>query len=207
MYLNIVPQLHVNNLNSGAELVAISIPELNRIIDSSTISTKSPFPNKGYSVGCNKGRKAMIGFLFHTHENLDHFTTIFTWKLKNIGEITHFIKNIVLDHDHELISQSIMLNIGFSNFKSRISKEYENIAPVNISASLDPYKFDNIPNANKDKVVRFSDSVIINKNDPSFSFISERRDTLKLHSIEIERLEKDIFFPGRYPTLSNVIKI
>lgn len=208
MYIHLVPQL-VDHIGIQPELSKIIIPELSLELDNSFFKTGSPYPNKVYSVGSIKKRKDHIGIIIKTKSPIEFFTTIYEWKspiAKNI--IKHVVKNIIVptDENLDLISQDIMLNIGMGDMKSRKHEDYKNMSPLNTQPTM-YLKAESLSEKEKTQEKRLSDEIIISKLDTFNFYVSERFDTIKLHTIESERLRQSYIYPGdRYPKLEEAIE-
>lgn len=200
MYIHLLPEA-LDKIGLNPVLKKITIPELSLELDRTNFNTKSPYPHKGYKVGAIPGRKAMVGLIIKTKKTLDLFTTIYEWESNHTIPIIHTIKNIVEPNEEvfDFVSQDILLNIGMDNLKSRVHKDYEGMSPLNTK----PIMYLNLEEDRANK--RKSDSITINKLDMMRHYISERKDTIKLHTIESERLEKSYIYPGRYPKLETAI--
>ena len=209
MYNHLLPQV-ADRVGMHPVLKKISIPELSITLDQSHFKTGTPYPNKNYFVGSAKQRKDGIGILIKTKENLDFFTTIYEWESPLTKRpIIHTVKNIIepSDEDFDFVSQDIMLSIGVGDYKPRTHKDYKNMAPVNTQTTMyllpDLRSEDEQENNEK----RHSNEITINKINPFTMFVSDRIDTIKLHSIEPERLRASFFYSGdRYPHLEKALE-
>ncbi|EOW0183137.1 DUF6012 family protein [Klebsiella aerogenes] len=88
MYIHIVPKLY-HLMANKCSLKSISIPELDFIIDSESLSVGRPWPNKCLWVGMRKGRKSVNGLVLQTDKKLRWFTTIYTWDIEDMGNRVH----------------------------------------------------------------------------------------------------------------------
>ncbi|HDP9032630.1 TPA: hypothetical protein P7N95_003800, partial [Escherichia coli] len=98
MYLHLVPKLF-HRMANKCSLKSISIPELDFIIDSDSLSVGRPWPNKCVWVGMRKGRKAVNGLILQTNKKLRWFTTIYTWDIENMGLIHHQVNTYIEDDE------------------------------------------------------------------------------------------------------------
>jgi hypothetical protein len=211
MYIHLLPQIS-DKLGFEAELSKIIIPELSVELDNSFFKTGTPYPNKSYSVGSIKKKKDHIGLLIKTKSHIDFFTTIYEFNSKLVkNTIRHVVKNVIVPTDEmfDLVSQDIILNIGMADLPSRVYEDYKNMSPLNIQPTM--YLQVDIPSNKENETLkpkRKSDEMTIDKLNNLHCYVYHRTDTIKLHTIESERLRKSYIFPGdRYPHLEDAIEV
>lgn len=124
MYIHIVPKLY-HLMANKCSLKSISIPELDFIIDSESLSVGRPWPNKCLWVGMRKGRKSVNGLVLQTDKKLRWFTTIYTWDIEDMGLIYHQVNTYIEDDNFDMVSQEILLNGSFDKW-SNLNKPGEN---------------------------------------------------------------------------------
>ena len=202
MYINIVPTIVPNDMNNGEKptLKSVSIPELNWTFDQ--FQTRTPLPNKNFFVGSLKSKKSQIGFLVKTDLQIDKFTTIFEWDIGNGSYAIHKTTNIVEREGEaqDLLTQSVMLNVGMVGYTAKIYSEYQEMAPVRYNLVMGLKTLDD------GRPARFADRFEKTTNENGQAvFIQE--DTFHLQAIEHERLERTVIFSGRYPKITDAIEI
>ena len=136
MYLHLVPKLF-HRMANKCSLKSISIPELDFIIDSDSLSVGRPWPNKCVWVGMRKGRKAVNGLILQTNKKLRRFTTIYTWDIENIGLIHHQVNAYIEDDEFDMVSQEFLLNGAFDKWSDRVHTAYENKPPARIQPKME----------------------------------------------------------------------
>ncbi|MWN88374.1 DUF6012 family protein, partial [Escherichia coli] len=136
MYLHLVPKLF-HRMANKCSLKSISIPELDFIIDSDSLSVGRPWPNKCVWVGMRKGRKAVNGLILQTNKKLRWFTTIYTWDIENMGLIHHQVNTYIEDNEFDMVSQEISLNCAFDKWSNRVHSAYENKPPAKIQPKME----------------------------------------------------------------------
>lgn len=208
MYIHLVPQ-YFHQYAEEIKLLSISIPELNFSLSGNELATKKPFTNKCYHVGTTKGRKALIGILLKTDKKLDTFTSVYEWSVEGFGVVKHTIVNHIQDQTDDLISQDVMLALGFGgtekDFAPRKSADYDNIAPIYVAPvlRLDPEFYEN-DGSGIEK--RWPAEVEISQNLIDH-YVSHLHDHIKLHSMESERLANALIHAGRYPEIESAIVV
>lgn len=217
MYIHLMPVFMDDLFLGEPKLISVEIPELNFCLKNDELTQSKPYNNKKYIVGSNKKAKK-IGILIKTNQNIDKFTSIYTWVISGIT-FKHTIHNIIEDHEQELFSQYFTLNLAHQtehdNFSNRLYKDYANIKPVYLDAVFrnDIQKFLSIDDirAPLDHVI---DICVLQEEDEelgifedSFTYVSEIFDELHLHSLENERLSKLNYFKKHNPDLSDAIII
>lgn len=208
MYIHLVPQ-YFHQYAEEIKLLSISVPELGFSLSGNDLTTKKPFTNKCYHVGTTKGRKALIGVLLKTDKRLDTFTSVYEWDVEGFGVVKHTIVNHIQDKTDDLISQDVMLALGFGgtdkNFAPRKSADYDNIAPIYIAPvlRLAPEFYEN-DGSGVEK--RWPAEVEISHN-PIGHYVSHLHDHIKLHSMESERLANALIHAGRYPEIESAIVV
>lgn len=208
MYIHLVPQ-YFHQYAEEVKLLSVSVPELGFSLSGDELTTKKPFTNKCYHVGTTKGRKALIGVLLKTDKQFDTFTSIYEWNVEGFGIVRHTIINHIQDQSHDLISQDLMLALGFGgtekNFSRRVSSDYENIAPIHIAPvlRLTPEYYENDGSGSQK---RWPNEVEISQNHIDH-YVSHLHDHIKIHSMESERLALALIHAGRYPEVENAIVV
>lgn len=195
MYLHIVPTLF-HLMANKCHLESIFIPELDFKIEGDALSTGRPHPNKNIWVGMKKGRKAINGLLLKTNKHLKSFTADYQWDIENLGMIKHRVTTYIEDDEFDMVSQDIMLNGGFDEWKSRVHSAYENLAPVRIQPKME--SFLNKPGKEKHDVW---------KKYSWGDFLLSREESLLLYTIQSERLNTDCSMFRRLPSLDQAIII
>ncbi|HGV9289460.1 TPA: DUF6012 family protein [Enterobacter hormaechei] len=195
MYIHIVPTLFHLMLNK-CHLESITIPELDFKLEGDALSTGRPHPNKNIWVGMIKGRKAINGLLLNTDKHLKSFTADYLWDIENLGMIKHRVTTYVEDDEFDMVSQDIMLNGGFDEWKSRVHSAYENLAPVRIQPKME--SFLNKPGKETHDVW---------KEYSWGDFLLSREESLLLHTIQSERLNSDCSMFRRLPSSDQAIII
>lgn len=208
MHIHLVPQ-YFHQYAEQVKLLSVSIPELDFSLSGEELATKKPFTNKCYNVGSTKGRKALIGILLKTDKQLETFTSVYEWSVEGFGVVKHTIVNHIQDQNDDLISQDVLLALGFGgtekNFARRVSPDYDNIAPVHIAPvlRLAPECYEN---NGSDSQKRWPAEVEISQNDMDH-YVSHLHDHIKLHSMESERLANALINAGRYPEIEKAIVV
>ncbi|PSF22282.1 hypothetical protein C6985_12320 [Escherichia coli] len=195
MYIHIVPTLFHLMLNK-CHLESITIPELDFKLEGDALSTGRPHPNKNIWVGMIKGRKAINGLLLNTDKHLKSFTADYLWDIENLGMIKHRVTTYIEDDEFDMVSQDIMLNGGFDEWKSRVHSAYENLAPVRIQPKME--SFLNKPGKETHDVW---------KEYSWGDFLLSREESLLLHTIQSERLNSDCSMFRRLPSSDQAIII
>ncbi|CNO32216.1 hypothetical protein H2P23_004913 [Escherichia coli] len=195
MYLHIVPKLF-HRMANKCTLKSISIPELDFIIDSESLSVGRPWPNKCLWVGMRKGRKSVNGLVLQTDKKLRWFTTIYTWDIEDMGLIYHQVNTYIEDDDFDMVSQEILLNGSFDKWSYRVHSAYENKPPARIQPKMESLL--NKPGENSHDVweeFEWGD------------FLLSREESLLLHTIQSERLSTDCSLFKRQPSIESALVI
>lgn len=195
MYIHIVPSLF-HLMANKCHLASIIIPELDFKLEGDALSTGRPHPNKNIWVGMIKGKKAINGLLLKTDKHLKSFTADYLWDIENMGMIKHRVTTYIEDDEYDLVSQDIMLNGGFDEWKSRVHSAYENLAPVRIQPKME--SFLNKPGKETHDVW---------KEYSWGDFLLSREESLLLHTIQSERLNTDCSMFRRLPSSDQAIII
>lgn len=193
MYLHIVPALF-NRMANACFLKSITIPELDFHLTAESLATKRPYPNKTIWVGMLKGRKALEGLLLKTDKELDWFTAEYQWEIDGLGTIQHAVTTYIEDHDYDLVSHNILLGDGYKNWEARRHEAYKGIAPVHIQPRMESFYTPNGKRESEDEWISYEWG----------DFLSMRKESLLLHSIESERLNSH--YLDRLPSLESAIK-
>ncbi|QTP13399.1 DUF6012 family protein [Serratia symbiotica] len=201
-YYHLVPRF-TNNTKAKCKLMSLAVPEFGLKLDSGSLSTVRPFPNKSNYVGMPKGKKATVGLLVQTQEKHKSFTMISKWQVEGFKESTHILHTYVDDELHDLVSHSTLLCVGYGKANEqvwgyRVHPSYENQSP----AVIDP-RMENVLTVERD----LAHDVYINY--PWGDFILEREESYLAVTIPSERLnnEHGISFFDKYPPLNSAIKL
>lgn len=101
-------------------LETLTIPELGiTLTDGKELTTRRPYPNKLYYVGCRRvGQKAQNGILIETERQIRTFTARMTWNCMDDdhdhGDTEHVIHYRILDDDYDTVSDDSLLWYGRS---------------------------------------------------------------------------------------------
>lgn len=194
MYIHIVPKLY-HLMANKCSLKSISIPELDFIIDSESLSVGRPWPNKCLWVGMRKeGSQLMASFCKQI--KLRWFTTIYTWDIEDMGLIYHQVNTYIEDDDFDMVSQEILLNGSFDKWSNRVHSAYENKPPARIQPKMESLL--NKPGENSHDVW---------KEFEWGDFLLSREESLLLHTIQSERLNTDCSLFKRQPSIESVLVI
>lgn len=127
MLIHLIPRIYGfpyhGKFGPKCTLTNFESPELGLLLDNTQLDTRHPYPNKLYSVACRKGGgyKALIGFLVDVDDDLvgNEFTTIARWS--GGGRVlTHTVRTVILDHDHDAITWDMILWLGHHKFQNRV---------------------------------------------------------------------------------------
>lgn len=117
MIIHLVPSLYAGPYTASCSLVDISIPVLGlHLRAGEDIVARRPFPNKNILVACRKdGTRATVGFLVEARPGIKGFTAITRWAIAAEYIATHQVKYSVVDHEHPLVSEYMVLWSHFSS--------------------------------------------------------------------------------------------
>lgn len=177
-------------------LKTISIPELDFIIDSESLSVGRPWPNKCLWVGMLKGRKSVNGLVLQTDKKLRWFTTIYTWDIEDMGVIYHQVNTYIEDNQFDMVSQEILLNGAFDKWDNRVHSAYEDNPPARIQPKMESLL--NKPGESSHDVweeFEWGD------------FLLSREESLLLHTIQSERLKTDFSLFKKQPSIESALVI
>ncbi|EBV0534673.1 DUF6012 family protein [Escherichia coli] len=195
MYLHLVPKLF-HRMANKCSLKSISIPELDFIIDSDSLSVGRPWPNKCVWVGMRKGRKAVNGLILQTNKKLRRFTTIYTWDIENMGLIHHQVNAYIEDDEFDMVSQEFLLNGAFDKWSDRVHTAYENKPPAKIQPKMESLL--NNPG---------EDSHDVWEEFEWGNFLISREESILLHTIQPERLNTDFSLFRRQPPVNQPLLV
>ena len=142
MLIHISPRV----FSSYAECILndLTIKELNlTLIGGKDIIARKPYPNKNYAVGCRKiGKKAVIGILVDTKEELASFTVNTHWAV-NGKVITHQTNYKLTDNDYDTVSDDMILwyatGNSLGNWPSRWPASQSHKIPAKAQPRMDIY--------------------------------------------------------------------
>lgn len=112
MLIHVVPRiLLARNPGAHCSLIDFSCPELALVLrEGEDLTVGRPYPNKTYLVGRRRvGRRAVDGILIETPNFVPEFTTITRWAVDGDRILTHEVKHIMLDEDHDAATESMVL--------------------------------------------------------------------------------------------------
>ncbi|EGM9638937.1 hypothetical protein KED40_004657 [Escherichia coli] len=195
MYLHIVPKLF-HRMSNKCSLKSISIPEIDFLVNSDSLSVGRPWPNKCVWVGMQKGRRAVNGLILHTDKKPRYFTTRYTWDIEDMGVIHHQINTHIEDDEFDMVSQEILLNGAFDKWSDRVHSAYENKPPAIIQPKMESLL---------NKPGEYSHDIW--KEFGWGDFLVSREENLLLHTIQPERLNTDISLFRRQPSINGALLI
>ncbi|HAV9700398.1 TPA: hypothetical protein JLG89_004293 [Escherichia coli] len=195
MYIHIVPKLY-HLMANKCSLKSISIPELDFIIDSESLSVGRPWPNKYVWVGMRKGRKAINGLLLKTDTPLKWFTAEYQWCIENMGVITHRVTTYIEDDEFDMVSQDILLNGAFDKWSDRVHSAYEDRPPARVQPKMESLLNKSGENSH-DVWEEFEWG----------DFLLSREESLLLHTIQSERLKTDFSLFKKQPSIESALVI
>ncbi|ECY3360164.1 DUF6012 family protein [Escherichia coli] len=195
MYLHLVPKLF-HRMANKCSLKSISIPELDFIIDSDSLSVGRPWPNKCVWVGMRKGRKAVNGLILQTNKKLRWFTTIYTWDIENMGLIHHQVNTYIEDDEFDMVSQEISLNCAFDKWSNRVHSAYGNKPPARIQPKMESL----LTRPGEETHDVWEEFVWGN-------FLISREESILLHTIQSERLNTDFSLFRRQPPVNQPLLV
>ncbi|HAW8336624.1 TPA: hypothetical protein JLT81_004340 [Escherichia coli] len=195
MYLHIVPKLF-HRMANKCSLKTISIPELDFIIDSESLSVGRPWPNKCLWVGMRKGRKSVNGLILQTDKKLRWFTTRYTWDVEDMGLIHHQVNTYIEDDEFDMVSQEISLNCAFDKWSNRVHSAYEGKPPAIIQPKMESF----LKRPGEDSCDMWEEFEWGN-------FLISREESILLHTIQSERLNTDFSLFKRQPSIESALVI
>ena len=200
MLLHLIPKIFNKYADVAVSLVDITIPELNLTLCGGTdVTTRKPYPNKGYHVACRKaGRKAINGIFVETGKYLSNFSVETRWSLDTVQVITHRVNYTLLDCDYNCISDDPLnwTKTREGNFECRIPERLFSYSPLESSVAMEVLFEGN----NSHKKCFFTDTF---KN----GVLIKRVEESHIHTIEYERLLHWQEMSGRIPALDDAFKV
>lgn len=146
MLIHIIPQIYIPG-PIPVRVVRVDIPELGWSWEAPSLQCGRPYPNKGYWVGYHNSKaRATIGLLLETPGPLARYTVETEWEL-TLGTswiATHRVEHVVLDQEHEAVSDRTLLWYGQTGpqgqtWKPRWPSVYHDYAPVMIEPRMDVF--------------------------------------------------------------------
>lgn len=112
MLIHIIPRILLARYHRvDCSLIDFSCAELNLVLrEGADLTVGRPYPNKTYLVARRSiGRRAVDGILIETPSFVPEFTTITRWAVNGDRVLTHEVRHIMLDEDHDAATESMSL--------------------------------------------------------------------------------------------------
>lgn len=78
------------------------------LIGGGDLTTRRPYPNKHYRVGCRKiGQKAVSGLLIKAEGHVPHYTVTTRWAVGAERIVSHVVRYRVLDDDFDCVTDEM----------------------------------------------------------------------------------------------------
>ena len=112
MLIHITPRLlKPSSVGLTCGLIDVEVPELGLMLkEGRELVARTPYPNKRYLVASRKqGLKAIVGLFIDATSHIEAFTVITRWSVEGETLLTHRVHYVVLDHDHDAVTDSMVL--------------------------------------------------------------------------------------------------
>jgi hypothetical protein len=192
MLIHLIPHVIVSPAEGPVELVDVSCLELGLFLKGGKdLKALRPYPNKHFHVACRSaGIKAMNGILLETQQMIRDFTVTTRWAIA--GRVaTHRVRYLVLDEDHDALTEHMLLWGDDGRGNSRWPENCGYGSPVASQPKMNVR-----PDLERVGDVRD----ILNEN----GLITERYEVFKLHTMPRARvLDSKGILNGRIPSIDS----
>lgn len=205
MLIHITPRLYrPTTVGLSCALVDVALPELGLVLrDGHELATRTPYDNKRYLVACRrKGQKAIVGLFIETTRPLDAFTVVTRWAVEGEALLTHRVRHVVVDHDHDAVTDNMALwrarSPALGGFPSRWPRSVPATwTPAEAQPRMDVLRIDAAPRG-----VEVHDVV------SAAGLIRERSEVFRMPTVERARLLHPRAIHGeRMPTIDAAFQV
>lgn len=200
MLIHLTPQVYAHHATEPCSLIDLSCSELGLFLKGGKeLTARRPYPNKDYLVACRKvGQKAMNGILIETESPIREFTVVTRWAVAASHIATHRVRYIVLDEEHDAVSESMLLWYGTSECAGGFESRWPGITDHGTPARTQP-RMEVFPRL--DRCGEFSD--LANEQ----GALIERSEVFRLPTIERERIMNPQFsLDKRLPSIESAFR-
>ncbi|MGS0621235.1 DUF6012 family protein [Xanthomonas oryzae] len=110
MLIHLTPKFYQpHRQDLTVDLVDLTVAELAlNLIGGGDLTTRRPYPNKHYLVGCRKiGQKAVSGLLIKAEGHVPHYTVTTRWAVGAERLVSHVVRYQVLDDDFDCVTDEM----------------------------------------------------------------------------------------------------
>lgn len=179
-------------------LADLQIPEFGLHLEGGRdLVSRRPYPNKHYLVASRKtGQRLIDGILIETDVRVDEFTVMARWAVHAERVVTHRVRYILTDNEHDTVSDMMVL---WGNWRARkgLGAHYMTVPPDWTPSTLQPRMDLTLGHTRKGEIVDYRiDGLVV-----------ERNETFRLPTIDRARLEslRQVF--DRLPTPASAFMV
>lgn len=202
MLIHVIPRiLLARDHGTHCSLIDFSCAELNLVLrEGADLTVGRPYPNKSYVVARRSiGRRAVDGILIETPAFVPEFTTITRWAVNGDRVLTHEVRHIMLDEDHDAATESMILWYASGHAGREFPRRWPEHVNYGPPASTQPL----MDLRSSERHGTYEDTT------DASGWLIRRRETFVMHTVERDRIDVlgTAWSSIRTPALETVLRL